>query len=244
MDWDAAVLSDRGRWRHRNEDAAVVRPEKRLYAVADGMGGHVAGDIASRTAVERLDTALDAGVAAAPAMDAADRLRRAIASANAAVLERAEHEADKRGMGTTIAALLALHDDATCVIGHIGDSRVYRLRRGVLDLLTTDHTWVQERVAAGELTAVEARAHPYSSVLTRVLGLPDVGAADITVADVTAGDTFLLCTDGLTGMLEERDLVDILARAEPADALAAELVDAANARGGLDNITVVVLKPT
>jgi protein phosphatase len=244
MDWDAALLSDRGRWRGRNEDAGVVRSDKRLYVVADGMGGHVGGDVASRTAVERLDAAVAADAASMPADEVRDVLRGAIAAANESVLEAAEDTTDLRGMGTTVAAVIMLRQEPAAVVGHIGDSRAYRLHDGDLSMLTTDHTWVQDRVDSGELTPVEARAHPYANVLTRVLGLPDPGPADILIEEAVPGDTFLLCTDGLTGMLPDDALLEILSRPGRAATIAQSLVDAANAKGGLDNITVLVLRHT
>jgi serine/threonine protein phosphatase PrpC len=243
MNWEAFALSDLGLRRARNEDSHLFRPEKRLFAVADGMGGHAAGDVASRTAVEVVDALFrEAPLPSADPAAVGERLAEITAEANREICDRSAAETDKRGMGTTLT--LAVPLDGTCVIAHIGDSRVYRLRGGELLQLTTDHTWVQHQVAVGALTPVEARVHPYSSVLTRVLGLPDVGVADVITADAGPGDVFLLCSDGLTSMVEDADLEAILSQDKPLPQLAQDLVHAANLRGGFDNVTVILLRPS
>jgi PPM family protein phosphatase len=243
MRWQAAGLSDRGRRRPRNEDALLLLPESRIFAVADGMGGHAAGDIASRLAIAELAAAFT--VPGAPVTDAdalAERMTAAFASANRAVLGHgAEHPGDA-GLGTTLTALAPLDSEPCCVIAHIGDSRAYLLRGGALMQLTRDHTWVQQQVDAGMLTPRQARSHPYSSVLLRVLGMPDVGRADIVALDVLPGDTLLLCTDGLSGMITDGDLRTMLARDLDVARHAHELVEAANLRGGVDNITGIVIR--
>ena len=241
MHWHAAALSDRGQFRPRNEDAYLVLPPARLLAVADGMGGHAAGDVASRIAVATLEAAF--ARASSPLIRAAVLTRRLLAAfdaANESILQHARLHRETAGMGTTLSALVPLRSTAAAVLAHIGDSRVYRLREGRLLQLTRDHTWVQQQVDAGVLTPRQARAHPLSSVLSRVLGTPAVGPADTFVVDVEPRDRFLLCSDGLTNMVHDEDLRAILDRDLPLDTLAAQLVEAANLRGGLDNITVVV----
>jgi protein phosphatase len=241
--WDAASATDRGRVRRRNEDAILMRPDRRLYAVADGMGGHAAGNVASALAVETLDSAFPR--APSPRIGAstlARRMTEAFARANDVIVQRSASRRAEAGMGTTLTALAPLLAESACVIAHIGDSRAYRLRGGRLDQLTTDHTWVQQQVDAGALSVEAARTHPWSSILTRVLGMEQPGAADIIIADVALFDTFLLCSDGLTGMVSDVDIAGILSAKSPVTDTCNELVAAANASGGRDNISVVVLR--
>lgn len=241
MRWESTALTNRGQRRARNEDAFLCRPDKRLFAVADGMGGHPAGDVASRAAVEVIDASLEGPPG--EGLDAEElgrRLVEVIEGANREICARGVVDAANRMMGTTLVVLIAL-DDA-CVIAHIGDSRAYRIRNGDTRQLTTDHTWVQEQIDRGLLAPARAKTHPRSNELARVLGMPDAGAADVVAAEARPGDVFLLCSDGLTGMVNDAEIEAILKQAKPVDALAHELVDAANRRGGADNITVVVLR--
>jgi PPM family protein phosphatase len=256
LQWRAAGLTDRGRKRRRNEDALLIAPDLSVCAVADGMGGHAAGDVASRIGIEVLAAAF--GVPAAdtraypvraaaipraspPAVPAGELVRRLTASfdaANAQMLDHAVRNRECAGMGSTMTAL-APAADGQVVIAHIGDSRAYLVRNGELLRLTRDHTWVQQQVDAGILTPEQARHHARSSLLTRVLGIAAAEPVDATVADAEAGDVFLLCSDGLTNMLGDAEIRAVLDACEPADA-PARLVALANQRGGLDNITVVV----
>jgi protein phosphatase len=239
MDWEWTALSDRGLRRARNEDSYLVRPDKRLYAVADGMGGHAAGDVASRMAVEALDREFPAD--ADP--DAIERLLvDATKTANCEILEVGRREADKRGMGTTLTTLVTPVNGAGCIIAHIGDSRAYRIRSGSLEQLTTDHTWVQQQVDLGALTLKTARSHPLSSVLTRVLGVDEGVPPDVLRSDVVAGDMFLLCSDGLTGMVDDASIAAMLVEGGALEDMARALVAAANERGGYDNSTVVLVR--
>jgi PPM family protein phosphatase len=243
MHWNSFALTDRGLIRERNEDAFLLRPEARIYAVADGMGGHAAGETASRLAVETLAAAFDR--APSPRIRSyalSKRLISTFADANRVILEHAARHRGCSGMGTTLTAIAPLRAAPQCVIAHIGDSRAYRLRRGELRQITTDHTWVQQQVDAGMLTPLQARHHPHASLLNRVLGTPAEGPADTIVVDTAAGDLFLLCSDGLTGMLDDSDVRELLDRELPLERLARDLVDAANARGGRDNITVLLLE--
>jgi protein phosphatase len=243
MKWQHASLTDRGRVRPRNEDALLARPERCLFAVADGMGGHAAGDVASALAVATLDAAIPRAPSPRIAADTlATRLQAAFQAAHETILEQAARQREQAGMGTTLTALAPLRSSAECVIAHLGDSRAYRLRHGVLVQLTHDHTWVQQQVDAGKLSPVQARSHPWSSVLTRVLGGGEPGSADIIVTDAAPGDLFLLCTDGLSSVLADGDLAVLLAQPLPLPHLAAQLVEAALLRGGPDNITVVLLR--
>ena len=243
MRWEWAARTDTGLRRSRHEDAHLVRPEKRLFAVADGMGGHAAGDVASRMAVELLDRHF-AGAPArgTPADDIGGALREAAEEANRAILARGIAEPEKLGMGTTLTALVPLCPEPGFVIAHIGDSRAYRLRDDVLTQLTADHTWVQRQIDEGRLSAKQARRHPLSSVLTRVLGTPELEGVDLIVGDVEPDDLLLLCSDGLTSMVDDADVRAILLGSGSLDELTTSLVDAANLRGGLDNVTVVLLR--
>jgi serine/threonine protein phosphatase PrpC len=227
---EAAVRSDIGRLRQRNEDAYLVRDS--LFVVADGMGGHRGGDVASALALETIESG-------APDDDTLQGLVEDIKRANQAVLERGEADRDLRGMGTTITALLV--EDGRAHVAHVGDSRAYLLRDGTLQQLTEDHTLVQRMVREGRLTEDEAAHHPQRSVLTRALGVEEEVPVDELTLDVHAGDRLLLCTDGLTTMIDRGRIQKILARERDPQGACDKLIDAANRAGGDDNITVIVL---
>ncbi len=228
--------SDVGKVRPGNEDAFIVRSDIGLFAVADGMGGHIAGEVASRTALD----ALSAALTIAPADDAA--MLQAVRLANLAVWERGESEHDKAGMGTTLTALAFVPGEAKCIIGHVGDTRVYLLRAGQLEQLTRDHTAAQEMVERGQLTRQAARRHPLASMLYRSIGTRPEVDVDIVHTALASGDLLLICSDGLSGMVEDEDLLAILNQDKPLQTLSEELIDAANLRGGVDNITAVLIK--
>jgi protein phosphatase len=224
--------TDVGRVRERNEDAYLV--QEPLYAVADGMGGHRGGDVASSMTVEALESV------ELPSDDPLASLVEEIKKANVEVLRRGESDKELRGMGTTVTAFLT--DDDRAYVAHVGDSRAYLLRDGSLQRLTRDHTLVERMVEEGRLQADEARHHPQRSILTRALGVDqDVQVDDLTLDPLQAGDRILLCSDGLSAMVDE----DVIERAllEEADPQAAceRLVEAAIEAGGEDNITVLVL---
>jgi protein phosphatase len=224
----AAAGSDIGRVRERNEDSYLVMDP--LFAVADGMGGHRGGEVASRLALETIEELF-----ARREGDLAEEVRQA----NRAVFERSTQDRSVAGMGTTLTAALLEADHVRLV--HVGDSRAYLLREGSLRLLTEDHTLVHRMVLEGELTRAEAEVHPHRNILTRVLGVdPDVRTDDATL-DILAGDRLLLCSDGLTGMLPEARIEEIL-RDEPEPGRAVErLIREANDAGGVDNITAIVI---
>jgi PPM family protein phosphatase len=240
--WDSAALSDRGLRRERNEDSLLLRAEAGLFAVADGMGGHAAGEVASRIAVEVLAAGFAEGVPAT-AEALSEQLAATFMAANRGILQHARDEPSCRGMGTTLTVFARIGESAQCVVAHIGDSRAYRLRGNELLQLTHDHTWVQEQVDAGMLTVRAARHHRLASVLNRVLGTPESGPPDTSIVEAEPGDLYLLCSDGLTTMMEDADLERMLARKLPLEQHARDLVDAANQRGGADNITVLLLRP-
>ena len=221
-------LSHPGRRRRRNEDAWVCHPP--LFAVADGMGGARGGEIASRVAATALGEDVDGSGEA--------RVVALIQEANRQVYERAREDSDASGMGTTIT--VALFEDGIVSIGHVGDSRAYLIRDRKVDQLTEDHSLVAELVRTGRLSPEEAETHPQRSVITRALGTdPDV---DVDVFSVQAkpGDLFLICSDGLTSMVDDETILNTVElRRDDLDGVAKELVAAANRSGGEDNITVV-----
>jgi serine/threonine protein phosphatase PrpC len=224
------VRSDIGRLRQRNEDAYLVKDS--LFVVADGMGGHRGGDVASTLALETIESG-------APAEVTLENLVQDIKRANQAVMDRGEADRELRGMGTTITAVIA--EDAKAHVAHVGDSRAYLLRDGSLQQLTEDHTLVQRMVREGRLSEDEAAHHPQRSVLTRALGVDDDIPVDELSLDVHTGDRLLLCTDGLTSMVDRDRIKKILARERDPQVACDKLIDAANRAGGDDNITVIVL---
>jgi len=233
-------LTDVGRRRETNQDSLLVRPELGLYAVADGMGGHAAGEVASRIAIESLRDTLGAGgLPAHDAREAADRLADAFQEGNRRICDSVVTRGEWRGMGTTIVALVAMGQHA--IIGHVGDSRAYRLRGGQLERMTHDHSWVSEQVRLGLLTDEEAHRHPMRNIVTRALGNRTDLAVELREADVRAGDVYLLCSDGLNTMLTDPEILRTLAEAagDPERACR-RLVDQANSKGGEDNISVIV----
>lgn len=225
--------------RSGNEDNFLMLPERGVFIVADGMGGHAAGEVASEMAVRIVARELGDPVGR-PDAELAESLRQAIQKANGAIFERTLTEHDKRGMGTTT-TVLAL-TGSRYLIGQVGDSRAYLLRERRLMQLTKDHSYVQEQVDAGYLTPEQARTHPYSNVITRCVGANGEVTPDIYVGALRAADKFLLASDGLTGMLEDGDLqAALLAHDGPQDLVDA-LISDANHRGGLDNITAIVVR--
>ena len=214
-------------------------PDRGTFIVADGMGGHAAGEVASEMAVRIISQELGSfrGVGAD---EAATRMTQAIRDANAAIYERTLSEHDKRGMGTT-ATVLVLHNNRY-LVGQVGDSRGYLLRSGGFHQLTKDHSYVQEQVDAGYLTPEQARTHPYSNVITRCVGAAGDVIPDLFSGVVHPGDLFLLASDGLTGMLEDDALAAILRSDGEPEKLVDRLVAEANRRGGLDNITAILVR--
>lgn len=236
MELAAFGATDVGKVRPRNEDSFLVHTEIGVFAVADGMGGHIAGDIASRTALD----AVAASLTIAPTDE--KTVHSAMKLANLTVWERGETERDKAGMGTTLTTLAFTPQRTESIIGHVGDTRVYRLRGGELEQLTRDHTVAWEMIERGQLTKSSARRHPLSSMLQRSIGTRADVDIDIARAPVESGDLYLVCSDGLTGMMDDEDLLTLLAQEKPLDQLCQELIEAANLRGGVDNITAVLVK--
>ena len=214
-------------------------PDRGIFLVADGMGGHAAGEVASDMAVNAIARELDS-LRGLRDEQVAERMRAAIRAANGAIFQRTLTEHDKRGMGTTVTALTLF--GSRFLIGQVGDSRAYLLRDNRLSQVTKDHSYVQEQVDAGYLTPEQARTHPYSNVITRCVGANNDVMPDIYVGAVKARDVFLLASDGLTGMLEDYQLAELLSPdrmpQDEVDALIAE----ANRHGGLDNITAIIVR--
>jgi len=227
----AGAISDIGRARERNEDSYLLREP--LFAVADGMGGHRGGDVASALALESFD-AMDP-----TAPDVAHALVERVKDANRRVLGRSLADRALRGMGTTLTAIVA--GDDKVYLAHVGDSRAYLLRNGVLQQLSEDHTLVQRMVREGRLSSEEAAVHPQRSILTRAIGVEDDIAVDQLTLDVHPGDRILLCSDGLTSMLDGARIQEILNSEPDPQAAAQLLVEAANRAGGDDNITAIVV---
>lgn len=222
--------SDVGCVRSHNEDSYLVQSP--LFCVCDGMGGHAAGEVASSLAVETI--AKTAPNAADPALLAAS-----VEAANAAIIEAAANGLGKSGMGCT--ATCAYIDGTTIAIAHVGDSRAYLLHEGTLIRVTRDHSYVEELVDAGEITADEARTHPNRSVITRALGSDPAMYADHFQLNIEEGDRLILCSDGLSSMVPDGDIETIAAQSSTAQICTDNLVDAALAAGGGDNVTVVVV---
>jgi serine/threonine protein phosphatase PrpC len=229
--------TDVGRARSGNEDSYFCG--RTVFAVADGLGGHQGGEVASAAAVEPL-AALDGREFAEPA-EAAEALTAAIREGNAAILDRAAGDPGLWGMGTTVTAA-ARAGDRFLQLAHVGDSRAYLLRDGSLEQLTTDHTVVAELVRRGRLTPAQAAIHPERSILTRAVGLdPRIPVDTPDSLELRDGDQVLLCSDGLTEAVDDDQVAELLSSTPDGTAACQALIDAANAAGGPDNITVVLL---
>jgi PPM family protein phosphatase len=240
--WEVAGATDVGRVRPHNEDSFLVDAQRGVFLVADGMGGHAAGEIASAIASEAVGAALRQGVdGGLGAADLGVVMRECIQQAHLSIINYSATKPETRGMGTTMTALV-ICDDGAFRVGHIGDSRCYVLRDGELEQVSRDHTWVQRQVDEGRLTAVGARRHHLSHVLSRALGTDSLDEPDVYAGTLLPGDLVLLCSDGLTGMLTDRLLRRILMREAELHELVADLIVGANARGGRDNITAVLVK--
>lgn len=229
---EQAGLTDVGRQRQSNEDSYLESAP--VFAVADGMGGARAGEVASQIAVEAF------GARADPEQGAEQQLIETAKAANRKIYELASQDESRAGMGTTLTAIVVGRHEV--VIGHVGDSRAYRFRDGELERLTHDHSLVEEFVRQGKLTPEEAQAHPHRSIITRALGPePEVEVETYTLSG-RAQDIYLLCSDGLTGMVSEESVSEVLLGSDSLTEAARTLVEMANDNGGRDNITVVLCK--
>ncbi len=247
-----AVRSDPGLKRTSNEDSYSTRPDVGLFVVADGMGGHVAGEVASRVAVEAIEAFIQETAGADknrtwpfpfdPTVSLeANRLRAAFRLANRKIALAIADSQDLRGMATTASAVLLGPHGAS--VAHVGDSRVDVLRRGALQQITHDHSWVEEQVRAGTLSPSAARQHPWRNVVTRALSGGDDPEVDVTEVAPRPGERYLLCSDGLFTVVPDDRITELLADSKASlDDIAEELVAAANAAGGPDNITALILQ--
>ena len=239
--------SDVGKLREANEDSFLIAPERKLYIVADGMGGHAGGGFASKKILELVITELDRIAnlqeTTQPLMNHEERtvtqfrLLRALQRANQALFEISLKEQNLRGMGTTLTAVQ--FDEKYANFAHIGDSRGYLIRDGQLRQLTEDHSWVQEQVKMGVLSAEEAKNHPLKNIITRSMGHERDVKVDLLKHEFKTGDKYLLCSDGLSNMVNDEELQKIVVDNSIEDAITA-MIKRANEEGGYDNITVVL----
>jgi PPM family protein phosphatase len=240
--WEAAGASDVGRRRRGNEDAFHLDPERGIFIVADGMGGHAAGEIASGVAVRTANRILaDAVDRQLPQPELSDRIAGAFQEARDELERCCNDDPATHGMGTTLTACVVAHD-GDVHIGHIGDSRAYLFRDDQVQLLTVDHTWVQREVDEGRLLADSAESHPLSHILTRVLSSDLPADPDIVTGRVRPGDLLLLTSDGLHGLVPYPELRQIATSGAPLPEMLSRFVDSANRHGGRDNITGVVVR--
>jgi PPM family protein phosphatase len=230
---DQAYATDTGRQRSANEDSVFVRAP--LFVIADGMGGARAGEVASKTVVDAFERPL-------PEAPPERVLRETIEGANRTVYSLARKDPNLSGMGTTTTAAILDESTGEVAIGHVGDSRAYRLRRGKLERLTRDHSLVEEMRRKGQLTEAQAEDHPQRSIITRSVGPEPEVEVDLQTVPAQAGDVFLLCSDGLTTMLDDEHIERLLARATSMPNAVRALVDEANRAGGRDNISVIAFR--
>ncbi len=247
-----AVKTDPGLRRTSNEDSYSNRPDVGLFVVADGMGGHVAGEVASRVAVEAISAFIEETAGADknrtwpfpfdPTLSLeANRLKAAFRLANRRIAAAIADSQDLRGMATTASAMLVGKTQA-CV-AHVGDSRVYVFRNGELAQITRDHSWVEEQVRAGTMTASAARQHPWRNVVTRALSGGDDPEVDVVEVTPAAGERYLLCSDGLFSVVPDQRIAEVLGDARLSlGEMCEHLIEAANAAGGPDNITTLILQ--
>jgi len=237
-----------------NEDVFVVDSDAGMYLVADGMGGHAAGEVASRVATDEILRAFKEGPVGADADETwpehwdtdrsatANLLVDAIVAGHHRVTLAMDKDADLKGMGTTVVVAVHLPGDGKIVICHVGDSRGYRYRRGGLSLLTNDHSWVHEQVEAGFLTEEAARTHPLKNVVTQALGGNSEPKVDVIEDEIDEDDIYLLCSDGLNSMLTDAEIAAVLETGGSLEETCNRLISEANERGGNDNISVVLLR--
>lgn len=244
MKIECSALTDVGSVRANNEDAVLVNASCGLAIVADGMGGYKAGEVASRMAVEGIESELgqwlEAADAKMPSTAVMRAMQAAVDSTNRAIFEAANTHAEWAGMGTTL--VLAVLRGHRVHIGHVGDSRAYHFHRGVLRQITRDHSLLQEQLDAGLITREDAVHSGYRGLITRALGVEDTVLLDTEKLELAAGDAILLCSDGLTDMLSDTEIAAVISTDDPIDVQTSQLIDAANARGGLDNVSAILLR--
>jgi len=244
----AAGLTDIGRKRKHNEDTFAIVLREGLLAVADGMGGHAAGEVAAKIAVDTIEEFItDTGQKLENTWPFhynhqwdfnSNRLAIAVEKANERVISAVARQPSLKGMGTTLVA--AILNGTGMSLAHVGDSRAYRLRGNVLERLTDDHSWVHEQIATGILTEEEAKTHPLKNVVTRALGGGPTVVPEVQEYQLQTGDRYLLCSDGLTTMLNDNEVAGIMGPRKGLEETCHDLVEEANEKGGLDNVTVIV----
>lgn len=244
MVFDYASLTDVGRQRANNEDAVMVDAEHGLIVLADGMGGYNAGEVASAMAVDwvvrELRQWLSTSAQRASTRDVRRAMEICVDLANREIFEAAHTHPAYAGMGTTLVMALARGD--TLLVGHVGDSRLYRWRAGALEQITRDHSLLQEQLDIGLITPEEAEHSGNRNLVTRALGVEDTVLLDVRELAILPGDAYLLCSDGLNDMLSDADIAEILAGDQPLERSAVRLVGEANERGGRDNVTVALMQ--
>jgi len=250
---EAYGRTDVGRRRKINEDSFLVSPETSLYAVCDGMGGHNAGEVASKMAIETISafverSAVEKEITWPWGLDAnvsfeANRLKTAIRLANARVYQAADNREELTGMGTTVVAVLV--SPGLVTIGSAGDSRCYRVRDGELSQLTRDDSWVSAALGEGILNSDDVEHHPLRNVITKAVGARDTIDLDVAEHELKPGDLLMLCSDGLHGMINDQEIKRLLVPVpESLEEASSRLIDAANEAGGRDNVSVVLLRRT
>lgn len=238
MKLDSTGLSDRGRIRAYNQDCLYIDPAGRFFIVADGMGGHAGGEEASRIATQEIRSYLEQNWQSPES--ASKLLQQALSTANQAIVTDQQNHPERADMGTT-AVVVVIRPGESPVCGHVGDSRLYRLRKSQLQQITEDHTWIAKALKIGDITPDEARVHPYRHVLSNCLGREDLKQISVQPLDLEQGDRLLLCSDGLTEELVDDKIASYLQGTPSLKIAAASLVAAANEEGGHDNITVVLV---
>jgi serine/threonine protein phosphatase PrpC len=238
MNLRAAASTHVGLRRRANEDRYAMAPDVGLYLVADGMGGHRAGQVASEMAAEAAIRAIEAlrGGSLSPA----EKLRHAVACANREIYQAALHDEALRGMGTTLVATLTTPD--RLALAHVGDSRAYMVRRDRIRCLTADHSVVAEMLRRRQISEADAREHPHRHVLTRALGVRKSTAPDLAELTPQPGDVYLLCSDGLTAHVSDAGILDAVLDHDDPQRVCEVLVDEANSGGGVDNTTVLIVR--
>lgn len=244
MNYQFFALTDMGRVRSNNEDAVVVDDVQHVAVLADGMGGYNAGEVASGMASTYMAAELSRWLASGTHSAKTEQIARAIEicakKANQSILNAAAANPQYTGMSTTLVVGVFLGEHLT--LGHVGDSRCYRLRDKVLSQITKDHSMLQEQVDAGMLTPEQAAVAPGKNLLTRALGAEDALLIDVAVHEVKEGDLYLMCSDGLTDMVNDTSLAEVMTSDCPLSQMAQALVNAANTQGGRDNIAVLLTK--
>jgi PPM family protein phosphatase len=243
MTYEFFCLTDTGRLRESNEDAVVLDPDNRVAVLADGMGGYNAGEVASAMATTHIKAELGRWLSEGGAKTNARDIQRAMETsaenANHAIFNAAQTNPSYDGMGTTL--VMGVFQEARAFIGHIGDSRCYRLRAGQLVLLTRDHSLLQEQIDAGLISLEQAQYAPHKNLVTRALGVADSALLEVNEYPAKAGDLYLMCSDGLNDMVPDDQIASLLATAGSLETKAHALVNAANDSGGRDNISVVLV---